>query len=110
LLGDAEWFDLEDGMADHGHVEYATASGNDLPAHETTYENFVQLAFVGACHVASIVIGLAIVGTTSHWLMAIGIMILASIVAAFSLAAGTKTPSLVMVVISLLALGFAATG
>jgi hypothetical protein len=96
-------------MAEHGHVEYATAAGNDLPAHETTYENFVQLAFVGACHVASVVIGLAIVGTTSHWLMAIGIIILATIVAAYSLASGTKAPSLVMLMVSLLALGFAAT-
>jgi hypothetical protein len=96
-------------MADHGHVEYATAAGNDLPTHEQTYENFVQLAFVGCCHVVSVVIGLAIIGTTSHWLMGIGIIILASIVAAFSLAAGTKGPSIVMLVISLLTLGFAAT-
>ena len=51
-------------MADHGEVEYATATGNDLPAHEATYKNFVQLAYVGSCHVVSIVIGLAIVGIT----------------------------------------------
>ena len=49
-------------MADHGQVEYATAEGNDLPAHEATYEHFVHLAFVGGAHVASIVIGLAIGG------------------------------------------------
>jgi hypothetical protein len=30
-------------MADHGEVEYATATGNDYPAHEQTYENFVTL-------------------------------------------------------------------
>lgn len=96
-------------MADHGHVEYATAQGNDLPAHETTYDNFVQLAFVGCCHVASVVIALAIIGTTSHWLMGVGIIILCSVVAAFSLASGTKGPSIVMVVLSLLTLGFAAT-
>ena len=51
-------------MADHGQVEYATATGNDLPAHESTYKNFIRLAYVGSCHLASIVIGLAIVGTT----------------------------------------------
>ena len=28
-------------MADHGNVEYATADGNDYPAHEQTYESFV---------------------------------------------------------------------
>ena len=90
-------------MADHGQVEYATATGNDLPAHESTYKNFILLAYVGSCHVASIVIGLAIVGTTSHWLIAVGLMILASVVAVHGLATGAKAPSAVMVVISLLA-------
>ena len=97
-------------MADHGQVEYATATGNDLPAHESTYNNFVLLAFVGCCHVASIVIGLAIVGTTSHWLVAIGLMIVASFVAIHGLATGVKAPSGVMVVISLLALALTAAG
>ena len=32
-------------MADHGNVEYATATGNDYAAHEDTYEGFVQLAY-----------------------------------------------------------------
>jgi hypothetical protein len=30
-------------MADHGTVEYATAPGNDYPAHEATYEGFLKL-------------------------------------------------------------------
>ncbi len=30
-------------MADHGKVEYATAAGNDLAAHEDTYRNFLRL-------------------------------------------------------------------
>ena len=97
-------------MADHGQVEYATATGNDLPAHESTYKNFILLAYVGSCHVASIVIGLAIVGTTTHWLVVIGLMILASIVAIHGLATGAKAPSAVMVLISLLALAFTAAG
>jgi hypothetical protein len=33
-------------MADHGEVEYATATGNDYPAHEQTYENFITLVKV----------------------------------------------------------------
>jgi hypothetical protein len=33
-------------MADHGEVEYATATGNDYAAHERTYENFVTLVKV----------------------------------------------------------------
>jgi hypothetical protein len=107
-LGDALNFELEDGMADHGHVEYATATGNDLAAHEDTYKTFVQLAFVGCCHVAVVVIGLAIVGTTSHWLMAVGLMVLATILAPLCLATGARAPMAAMLVIALLALGFAA--
>lgn len=30
-------------MAGHGEVEYATATGNDYPAHEQTYRSFVTL-------------------------------------------------------------------
>jgi Bacterial aa3 type cytochrome c oxidase subunit IV len=97
-------------MADHGQVEYATATGNDLPSHETTYKNFILLAYVGSCHVASIVIALAIVGTTTHWLMAIGLMLLATAVAVHGLATGAKAPSAVMVGISLVGLALAAAG
>jgi hypothetical protein len=30
-------------MAEHRDVEYATAEGNDYPAHERTYELFLSL-------------------------------------------------------------------
>ena len=30
-------------MADHGEVEYATATGNDLATHEATYRMFINL-------------------------------------------------------------------
>ena len=30
-------------MADHGEVEYATATGNDYAAHEQTYRTFIHL-------------------------------------------------------------------
>ena len=43
-------------MADHGRVEYATATGNDLPAHESTYKNFILIAFVSSALVISITI------------------------------------------------------
>jgi len=95
-------------MADHGQVEYATATGNDLPAHEDSYSNFVQLAFVGSCHVICIVIGLA-TGITGHWGYAIGIMVLASILAAHGLLSGAKAPMAVMVVIALIMLGASAS-
>jgi len=34
---------LEGAMADHGDLEYASATGNDYPAHEQTYRSFVTL-------------------------------------------------------------------
>jgi hypothetical protein len=30
-------------MAEHREVEYATAEGNDYPAHERTYQRFLSL-------------------------------------------------------------------
>ena len=98
-------------MADHGKVEYATATGNDLSAHEATYKGFVQLAFVGSALCACIAIGLAIGGTTGRWGIALPIIfLLAPIVAAHGLASGARTPSIVMVVIALLGLVVAAYG
>ena len=46
-------------MADHGTVEYATASGNDYPAHEQTYEGFIMLVKYGT---AAVVIIVALMG------------------------------------------------
>jgi hypothetical protein len=97
-------------MADHGQVEYATAEGNDLAVHEATYRNFIQLAYVGSIHVANFVIGLAIGATTGHWMISLAIFVFATIVAAHGLATGAKVPSVVMLVLSLLALAFAASG
>ncbi len=46
-------------MADHGEVQYATATGNDYPAHEQTYRSFVTMVKVGIAVVAIIVILMA---------------------------------------------------
>jgi len=46
-------------MADHGEVEYATATGNDYPAHELTYQNFITLVKVSMAIVIAIVVGMA---------------------------------------------------
>ena len=46
-------------MADHGTVEYATATGNDYPAHVGTYERFILFTFVGIIHVINLLLGLA---------------------------------------------------
>jgi hypothetical protein len=50
---------LEGLMADHGEVEYATAEGNDVPAHEATYEDFTHFAVIGTVFVVTILVGLA---------------------------------------------------
>lgn len=91
-------------MAEHGTVEYATADGNDLPAHESTYEGFVHLAFVGTFMVINIVIGLAIGAVTDHWFVAASTMIVSILIAAHGLLAGARAPIVVMTVVSLLAL------
>ncbi len=47
-------------MADHAVVEYATASGNDYPAHEQMYRTFVTLTKAMIAIVVAIVILMAI--------------------------------------------------
>lgn len=91
-------------MADHGQLEYAVAEGNDLPAHEATYERFVHLVFVGGAHVVNIVLGLAIGAVAGHWLVAFGIFVVATIVAVHGFMTGARGSSVMMVLISLLAL------
>jgi aa3 type cytochrome c oxidase subunit IV len=97
-------------MADHGLVEHATAQGNDLPAHEAMYERFVHLVLVGGAHVVNIILGLAIGAVADHWLAAFGIFVIATIVAVHGFMTGARTPSVVMVGISLLALALTAGG
>jgi hypothetical protein len=97
-------------MADHGQVEYATAEGNDLPAHQAMYDRFVHLIVVGGAHVVNIVLGLAIGGVADHWLLAFGIMLVATVVAIHGLATGARLPSVVMVIVALLSLALASGG
>lgn len=47
-------------MADHGNVTYATAPGNDLPAHEAMYRNFIKMAKYGSAAVIIVLILMAI--------------------------------------------------
>jgi hypothetical protein len=99
-------------MAEHGTVEYAVATDKDvaadLVAHEATYEGFVHLAFVGTCLVINIILGLAIGATTGHWGVAFGVLILAHLIAIHGLAAGARTPIMVMTAFSLLMLAVTA--
>jgi len=107
-LGKPHEIELEDGMADHGTVEYATATGNDLAAHEGTYESFVHLATVGTLLVINIVIGLAIGAVADHWGVAACVILLAAVIALGGLMSGARAPIAVMTVLSLLALAVTA--
>ena len=79
-------------MADHGHVEYATAQGNDVATHEAMYERFTHWMLVGGAHVANILLGLAIGGVTGHWLVAFAIFVVATIVSFHGFLSGARLP------------------
>lgn len=91
-------------MVDHGEVEYATATGNDYPEHEHTYESFVRTATVATLFVVNIVVVLAIWGVAGHWLVALGMFVIALLAALYGLASGWNIPGIVAIVLSLLAL------
>jgi len=46
-------------MADHGTVEYATASGNDYPAHEQTYLSFLKVVKWGVISIVILLVLMA---------------------------------------------------
>lgn len=95
-------------MADHGTVEYATAPGNDYPAHEQSYERFVFFTFVGIIHVVTILFGLTVGGVLGHWFLALLVFIIGTAGAAASLMGGSKTPAYVVFVICFLIFGYSA--
>jgi hypothetical protein len=97
-------------MADHGQLEVATAQGNDLAAHEDTYQRFVHLAVVGSAHVANILLGLAIGGVAGQWLLAFAVFAVATIVAFHGFLSGARMPSIVMVIVSAVLLGLTSGG
>ena len=94
-------------MADHGEVEYATAEGNDLPAHEANYESFIQFTVIGAVFVITILVGLAIGGVLGHWLLLAAVIIAGAIAAVVSAWTGSRIPGIVVLALSLLTLLFA---
>ncbi len=89
-------------MADHGTVEYATATGNDYPTHENTYESFVHFTFVGIVHIVCILLGLTVGGVMGHWGLAAVIFLFAIFGAIPGLAGSSRTPSTVTFVVCFL--------
>ena len=94
-------------MADHGTVEYATASGNDYPAHEGTYERFVLFTLVGILYVVTILFGLATGGVIGDWMLAAAIFVIGLLGAVPGLLGGTKAPSYVSFAICFLIFAYA---
>jgi hypothetical protein len=95
-------------MAEHGTVEYATAPGNDYPAHEASYERFVFFTFASILYVVTILFGLTVGGVLGHWFLALAIFIVGAAGVVASLMGGSKTPSYVSFVLCFLI--FAYTG
>ena len=89
-------------MAEHGTVEYATAAGNDYPAHEQSYESFVHFTFTGILFVVNILFGLAVGGVMGHWFLALAIFIIGLAGAIPGLLGSTTTSSYVAFVLCFL--------
>jgi hypothetical protein len=93
-------------MAEHGTVEYATATGNDYAAHEQGYESFVHFTLVGILYVVTVVFGLATGGVMGHWLLAAAIFVIGLLGAIPGLLSRATTPSYVAFVICFLIFAF----
>ena len=86
-------------MVSHGEVEYATAEGNDLPAHEAGYNHFIEAVFIGTNLVINILFGLAVGGVIGHWVSGGSVIVASVIAAAISMWTGSRIPGIVMFVI-----------
>jgi len=93
-------------MADHGTAEYATATGNDYPAHVHSYERFVHYSFVAIIHIINILLGLAVGGVMGHWFMALAIFIIAVFGGIPGFVTGSRTSSTIAFVICFLIFAF----
>ena len=89
-------------MAEHGTVEYATATGNDYPAHENTYQRFLHFTFTGIFHIVNLLLGLSVGGVAGNWGSALLIFAVAVIGGIAGLLSGSRTPSYVAFVICVL--------
>ena len=97
-------------MAEHGQMEVATAQGNDVAAHEDMYQRFTHLTLIGSAHVANIVLGLAIGAIAGNWLVAFAVFVVATVVAFHGFLSGARTPSIVMLIVSVILLGLTSGG
>jgi hypothetical protein len=97
-------------MSGHGEVEYETATGNDYPEHEATYEAFLHLTVVGILNVITVMVALTLGGVLGHW-GATAVFIILAVIGVFQgLVSGGTTFSAAITVLSLLALAFYGLG
>jgi hypothetical protein len=96
-------------MAAH-EVQYETATGNDYPEHEATYEGFLHLTVIGILNVLTVVVALTLGGVLDHWLATAVFVVLAVIGLAQGLVSGSSTFSAAITVLSLLSLAFYGLG
>ncbi len=97
-------------MAGHGEVEYETATGNDYPAHEQTYEDFLHLTVIGILNVITVLVALTLGGVLGHW-GATAVFIILAIVGVFQgLVSGGTLFSAAITIVSMLALAFYGLG
>jgi uncharacterized protein (DUF983 family) len=93
-------------MADHGELEYATATGNDYKEHEGTYGGFLHLVVIAIANVVTLLLGLTVGGVLDHWLPA-AIMIIFSVIGTLQgLISGSKGFSAFILVLAFLTLAF----
>ena len=97
-------------MADHGEVEYATATGNDYNEHEGTYEYFIHLTFVGICNVVTVLIGLTLGGVLDHWAAGGLLIVLATIATLQGLVSGSRGFSIAVTVLAFVLLALYGLG
>ena len=76
-------------MADHGEVEYATATGNDYAEHDATFHGFMKFVEVGIFTIAAILVGLALIGVKDAIGLGVVIIVAASIAAVVGLVSGS---------------------
>ena len=93
-------------MADHGTVQYETATGNDYSEHKEAYDTFIKFTFVGSIHVINLLLGLTVGGVMGHWMASIPIFLIAIIGLIPGLVTGSKTSSYVAFALCFLIFAF----
>jgi hypothetical protein len=78
---------------------------DEVRAHEATFHQFVLLVYVGVLHIATCLVALAIGGIEGHWATTAGVIVLATLLAAYSLVRDSKVPMALVLLLALSVLG-----